>query len=637
MNYLKAINLTKSYTDKRLVDHIDFVIDKWQKIALVAKNGAGKSTLIKLITWEIDKTDWEIKLGKWIKLGVLHQECNFDMDKKTIDILFGDESNKTLEAIKSYEQILNENNFDQEKLNNILSKIDELNAWEYESKIKTIISKLQINNYLNQKISTLSGGEKKRVMLAKVLVDDPDILILDEPTNHLDLDMIEWLENYLSKSEITLFMVTHDRYFLERVCNNIWELDRWKIYTYAWNYEYFLDQKIEREKNEAIEIRNLRKLMKQELAWIKKAPRWRQTKSTHREKRFYNIEEEYDSRKATVNKEKVEMEISMEERRLGWKILKINNLNKSFWNKKILKNFSHDFRHKERVGIIWKNGVWKSTFLNMIMWIENYDSGNIKSGETVTYWFYQQKDISFHPNKRVIDIVKDFSEFMYIKAGEKISATKLLERFLFPPEQQYIMAEKLSGWEKRRLYLLTILMKNPNFLILDEPTNDLDLMTLSVLEDFLLQYQWCLIVVSHDRFFMDRIVDHLFVFKWEWEVEDFWWTYSEHKESEKFKVKSEKKEEKITPPSSANSLPSNGRTCWEDIKKKKLSYMENREFEQLMNDIQKLEERKNDINNLFLDTNLANDDIKKLSKEISEIIRNIEIKETRWMELSERA
>jgi ABC transport system ATP-binding/permease protein len=373
------------------------------------------------------------------------------------------------------------------------------------------------------------------------------------------------------------------------------------------------------------------------LAWIKKAPRGRQTKSVHREKRFYGIEEEYDNRKNTVNKEKIEMEISMEERRLGWKILKINNLNKSFWNKKILKNFSHDFRHKERVGIIWKNGVWKSTFLNMIMWIENYDSGSIKNGETVTYWFYQQKDISFHPNKRVIDIVKDVSEFMYIKAGEKITATKLLERFLFPAEQQYMMADKLSWGEKRRLYLLTILMKNPNFLILDEPTNDLDLMTLSVLEDFLLQYQWCLIVVSHDRFFMDRIVDHLFVFKGEWEVEDFWWTYSEYKESGKWKVKSEKKEEKITPTSSANNFPSNGRTCWEDIKKKKLSYMENREFEQLMNDIQKLEERKNDINNLFLDANLANDDIKKLSKEIAEIIRNIEIKETRWMELSERA
>lgn len=657
MNYLKVTNLTKSYTDKHLVDHVDFVINKWQKISLVAKNWAGKSTLIKLITGEIDKTDGKIKFGKWIKIGTLSQECDLDMDKKTIDILFGDDSNEVLKIIKSYEQILSDTNFDQEKLNTILNRIDELNAWEYESKIKTIISKLQINNYLNQKISTLSGGERKRVMLAKVLVNEPDLLILDEPTNHLDLEMIEWLENYLNKSEITLFMVTHDRYFLEKVCNNIWELDRWKIYTYEWNYEYFLSQKIEREKNEAIELRNLRKLMKQELAWIKKAPRARQTKSVHREKRFYNIEEEYDNRKKIVNKEKIEMEISMEERRLGWKILKIHNLNKSFEingllpssqlqgieKKIILNNFSHDFRHKERIWIIWKNGVWKSTFLNMIMWIENFDNGSIKTGETVTYWFYEQKDISFHPNKRVIDIVKDVSEFMYIKAGEKITATKLLERFLFPAEQQYMIADKLSWGEKRRLYLLTILMKNPNFLILDEPTNDLDLMTLSILEDFLLQYQWCLIVVSHDRFFMDRIVDHLFIFKGEWEVEDFWWTYSEYKESEKWppkfrgkQLKSEKKEEKITPPSSANNLPSNCRTCWEDIKKKKLSYMENREFEQLMNDIQKLEDRKNDINNLFLDANLPHDDIQKLSKEISEIIRNIEIKEARWMELSER-
>lgn len=646
MNYLKVTNLKKSYSDKKLVDGVDFVIDKWQKIALVAKNGAGKTTLLKLITGEIDRTDGNIFIAKGIKTWILSQDMKLDKNKLVIDELFSDTENETLQVIKNYEKILWNKELNQDGLNEILDKIDELNAWEYEMKIKTIVSKLQINNFLDQKISTLSGGEKKRIMLAKVLVDDPDLLILDEPTNHLDLQMIEWLENYLSKSEITLLMVTHDRYFLERVCSNIFELDRWKIYNYEWNYEYFLEKKLEREKNEELEMKRLRKLLKQELAWIRKAPRARESKSVHREKRFYEIEEQYDSRKDIIRKEKIEMVLETQERRLGWKILKIHNLQKNFGDKKILKDFSHDFRHKERVGIIWRNWVGKSTFLNMIMWLEKYDDWSIKTWETVTFGYYEQKEINFPANKRIIDIVKDVSEFMYIKEGEKISAWRLLERFLFPAEQQYMMADKLSWGEKRRLYLLTILMKNPNFLILDEPTNDLDLMTLNVLEEFLLQYQGCLIVVSHDRSFMDKIVDHLFVFEWDGEVVDFWWTYSEYKESEKLRVKSEK--EKTTPPSSANNLPSEGRQSLDDVKtdshglenkekKKKLGYMEQREFDGLMEDIQKLEERKDEINNLFLDVNLPHDDIKKLSKEMSEIVKQIEIKELRWMELSERA
>lgn len=660
MNYLKVTNLTKSYSDKKLVDGVDFVIDKWQKIALVAKNWAGKTTLLKLISREIDRTDGDIFLKKRIKIWVLSQNITLDWDKLVIDELFWNEnagdssaSNEALKVIKTYEQILLDPNFDQDQMNKVLNKIDELNAWEYESKIKSIVSKLQINDYLNQKIWTLSGGEKKRIMLAKVLVDEPDLLILDEPTNHLDLEMIEWLENYLSQSEITLLMVTHDRYFLERVCSNIFELDRGKIYNYEWNYEYFLNKKLEREHSESLEMNNLRKMLKKELAWIKKAPRARASKSVYREKRFYDIEEQYDSRKDTIRKEKVSMEISMDERRLGWKILKIHNLNKSFkstgllhsskwqqWKKIeekiILKDFSHDFRHKERLWIIWKNGVWKSTFLNMIMGIEDYDDGSIKTWETVTYWYYEQKEIIFPANKRVIDVVKDVSEFMYIKAGEKISAWRLLERFLFPAEQQYIMADKLSWGEKRRLYLLTILMKNPNFLILDEPTNDLDLMTLNVLEDFLLQYQWCLIIVSHDRSFMDKIADHLFIFEWEWFVKDFWGTYSEYKESEKLKSKNEKWNKKDGLLHSSQWQIS-GENNNENIeKKKKLSYMEKREFEWLMKGIQKLEERKDEINNLFMNPEIHHDDIKKLSEEVKNILRNIEIKEIRRMELSER-
>lgn len=632
MIYLKVKNLTKSYSDKILIDHIDFSIKKWQKIALVAKNGAWKTTLIKLLNGDIDKTDGEVDFRKWIKIWTLSQKMEIDGDKKVIDILFHDE-NEITQVIKQYEQILTEPYFDQDKFNDILIRIDELNAWEYESKVKTIVSKLKINQYLNQKVSTLSGWEKKRVLLAKVLADDPDFLILDEPTNHLDLDMIEWLEHYLSKSEITLLMVTHDRYFLERVCSNIFELDRWKLYNYEWNYRYFLNKKLEREKNEALEMKNLRKLLKQELAWMKKAPRARASKSVYREKKFYEIEWKYDSSKDTIKKENVEMKIEMQERRLGWKILKIHNLNKSFGDKKILNNFSHDFRHKERVWVLWKNGVWKTTFLNMIMWVEDFDDGSIKTGETVTYGYYEQKEIIFPHNKRVLDIVKDVSEFMYIKAWEKITATVLLERFLFSTEQQYMMADRLSWGEKRRLYLLTILMKNPNFLILDEPTNDLDLMTLSVLEEFLLQYQWCIIVVSHDRFFMDRIVDHLFVFEWDGDVTDFWWTYSEYKEYEK--IKNKKSDPYIG--KKLLNIDENDDGINNKLEKKKLSYMEKREFENLMNDIQKLEDRKDKISNLFLNPNMPHDEIKKLSKEIGEIIKNIETKEMRWLELSEKS
>ncbi len=627
MLYLKATNLTKSYTEKPLVDHVDFAISKWQKVALVAKNWAGKSTLLKLLAGVIDRTDGDIDWRKGIKVWFLSQQNLLNPDLTVLDELFATE-HISAKIIKEYESLLLNPEADADKLHEVIMQMEEHKAREYESKIQIIISKLNLTELLTQKVSTLSGWEAKRVALAKTLVDEPDFLLLDEPTNHLDLQMIEWLEYYLNQQEITLFMVTHDRYFLERVCSDIFELDRGKIHCYTGNYSYFLEKKAIREENEKIETYKLKQLLRKELAWIRKAPRARATKQQFRQDRFFEIEEKYDSQKAILEDESMKLEIEVQERKMGSKILKIKNLTKSFADKKIVEHFNHEFRHGERVGILGRNGVGKSTFLDMIMGLQQADSGIIEAGEKVEFGYYQQKDITFASDKKVIDIIRDVGEFMLVGKNEKVSASMLLERFLFPPKMQHQLANMLSGWEKRRLYLLSVLMHNPNFLILDEPTNDLDLITLGILEDFLMQYQGCLIVVSHDRFFMDKIVDHLFVFEWNGFVRDFRWTYSEYKEQESAIFKKEKKEK------------AKKEIEWsepEEDTKKKLSYNEKRELDQLIKDIEKLESRKDVINKDFNNTELPFDDIKKLSTELWEILRQLEIKEARWFELIERA
>lgn len=627
MLYLKATNLTKAYTDKPLVDHVDFSLSKGQKIALVAKNGAGKSTFIRLLMGQLDVTDGTIERRKWVKIGFLSQSLDLDPEALVIDELF-QADNATAQLIKSYEQIIINPEADPEQISTIISKMEEEKARDYEVKVNIIISKLSLGDLLNQQVKTLSWWEGKRVALAKALFDEPDLLILDEPTNHLDLQMIERLEYYLSQSDITLFMVTHDRYFLESVCTDIVELDRGKLFYYPGNYSYFLEKKALRQENEKVEMHKLKQVLRKELAWMRTSPRGRQTKQNFRQQRFEGIEHTYHSRKDILDEESVKLEISMEERKLGSKILKIKHLYKSFWEKKIIENFSHEFRHQERIWIIGKNGVGKSTFLNIIMEKETLDSGVVSVGERIVLGYYQQKDIVFPANKRVIDVVRDVGEYMTVAKGEKLSATTLLERFLFPVKQHHMYADALSGGEKRRLYLLTILMKNPNFLILDEPTNDLDLLTLGILEDFLNQFQWCLIVVSHDRFFMDRVVDQLFVFEGNGVIKDFWGTYTEYKEKQDAKIllsRQEKKSEgkKIIQPE--HEIP------------KKLSYMEKRELDQLIKDIDTLEKRKEKINTLFDDKDLHYDDIKKLSLELGEILRNLEIKEARRFELIARA
>jgi ABC transport system ATP-binding/permease protein len=581
--YLKVTQLTKSYTSKVLVDHVDFTISRWQKIALVAKNGAGKSTLLKLLMKEIDLSDWVIERREWIRIWYLSQDTKLDDTITVREFLFD---------------------------------FDTLQHREQEVELNIAINKLRIKPYLDQTIWSLSGWEKKRVALTKTLMGDPEMLILDEPTNHLDLDMIEWLERYLKNHRITLLMVTHDRYFLERVCTHIFELHRGKIIIFPGNYSYYLEHKSIREENERIEVHKLKQLYRKELNWIKRAPSGRQTKSNSRSTRFEHINERYDDLKDTVFTEQTKLILSMEKRQLWGKILKLKHIKKSFWDKKILSDFSHEFRHNERIGIIGKNGVGKSTFVRMLMGEEPIDSWHVQTGETVVFGHYQQKEIHFPQDKRVSDIVHD---------------RKLLEQFLFPPNQQHVFAENLSGGEKRRLHMLTILQNRPNFIVLDEPTNDLDLVTVWVLEDFLLTYQGCLIVISHDRFFMDKITDHLFIFEGDGIVKDYRGTYSEYKEQ---RIRDEVQGPRDKWQDGWKLKPETWNLALET--KSKLSYMEKRELDQLTKDIIALEKERDEINRIFDQKDVPYDDIKDLSEALWVILRQLEQKEYRWFELSSR-
>lgn len=579
MLYLKVTGLTKSYTSKILVDHADCTILQWQKIALVAKNGAWKSTFLKLLMKEVDLSDGMIEWREWLRIGYLSQDTRLDEDKTVREVLFDFDVNV---------------------------------HWEQEVELNISINKLGISSYLDQCIGLLSGGEKKRVALAKVLMWDPEMLVLDEPTNHLDLSMIEWLERYLKSHNVTLLMVTHDRYFLERVCTDIFELHRGKIKQFPGNYSYYLEKKAIREENEKIGVHKLKQLYRQELGWMRRSPSGRQTKSNARAGRFAAIADRYDADKDLLFQEQAKLILSSEKRQLWWKILKLHHIKKAFGDKKILADFSHEFRHNERIGIIGKNGVGKSTFVRVLLGEEEYDSWKMQTGETVVFGHYQQKDIVFPDDMRVSDVVND---------------RKLLEQFLFPANQQHVFANALSGGEKRRLHLLSVLHKNPNFLILDEPTNDLDLVTIGVLEEFLLQYEGCLIVISHDRFFMDKITDHLFVFEWDGVVKDFWWTYWEYKkEKDTLDRKNKNTEPHLQDKTSSDIV---------DTPKKKLSYMQQRESDQLMKDILTLEKRKDAIYVLLDNKDMHYDDVRKYTEELGNITRQLEQKEYRWFELHE--
>ena len=613
MNYLSVENISKSYGERVLFEDISFGISKDQKVAFVAKNGSGKTSILNIIAGLDTSDSGQVVSRKDISIAYLAQNTELDPNLTIEETIFSTD-NKILSIVNQYERAL-KNLDDTDAYQAAFELMEQNNAWDFETQYRQILSKLKLDN-LTLKVDTLSGGQKKRLSLAIVLISKPDLLILDEPTNHLDLEMIEWLEAFFAKEKITLFMVTHDRYFLERVCNEIVELDEGKLYKYKGNYSYYLEKKEERIALEHVTTDKAKNLFKKELEWMRKQPKARTTKSKSRIEDFNQIKEKAGQRRKD---HKVQLEINME--RLGSKILELHKVYKSFGSKKILDGFDYVFKRGERVGIIGKNGTGKSSFLNLITQKAPVDAGKIALGETVKFGYYTQTGIVVKEGQKVIEVIKEFGEFIPLKKGQKISASQLLERFLFDKKKQYDFVERLSGGEQKRLYLCAVLIQNPNFLILDEPTNDLDVVTLNVLENFLLDFPGNLLVVSHDRYFMDKIVDALFVFRGEGIVENFPGNYSDFRsydDSKSIEIAEVKTVKKIQKKETKNTL----------------TFDEKREFGSLEKEIERLQKRKKDLENQFLNVEIAPDNIAKKSEELEKIINDIELKEERWLELS---
>ena len=619
MNYLSVENISKSFGERVLFENISFGINKDQKIAFIAKNGTGKSTLLNIITGKDFPDSGQVVSRNGLKIAFLAQEPDLPSDL-TIEELILLQDNPILRIIQAYEHAL-EHPEDETVYQNAFEQMERHQAWDFETQYKQILSKLKLDKSLSTKISDLSGGQKKRLALANVLITKPDLLILDEPTNHLDLEMIEWLEVFFSKENITLFMVTHDRYFLERVCNEIIELDQKKLYSYKGNYSYFLEKKEQRLAQEQASVDKAKNLYTKELDWMRRQPKARTTKSKSRIDDFYIIKEQAHKRR---QEHIVQLEINME--RLGSKIVELHNISKRFEDKIILDKFNYVFKRGERVGIIGKNGTGKSTFLNILTGTTPPDTGKVVIGETIKFGYYTQQGISVQTGQKVIDIIKKYGEYIPLNKGRILSAEQLLERFLFDRKKQYDFVEKLSGGELKRLYLCTILIQNPNFLILDEPTNDLDIVTLNVLEAFLMDYPGCLLIVSHDRYFMDKIVDHLFVFRGNGEVEDFPGNYSDFFVYEQSTTKDSTKENNVQ----EKETPKN---TWRQTAKG-LSYNEQKEYAKLEKEIAKLEDKKREIESLFSEGMLSNDEIQQKSIELNDILTDLDQKTERWFELS---
>ncbi|MCF2874791.1 MULTISPECIES: ABC-F family ATP-binding cassette domain-containing protein [unclassified Tenacibaculum] len=614
MNYLSVENISKAYGEKILFQDISFGINKDQKIAFVAKNGSGKTSILNIVAGVDESDTGQVVSRKGIDIAYLSQDDKLD-PSLSIEETISSTDNKVLDIIKQYEKAL-ENPDNTEAYQEAFELMEQHNAWDFETQYKQILSKLKLDN-LQQKVGLLSGGQKKRLSLALVLIQKPDLLILDEPTNHLDLEMIEWLEAFFAKEKITLFMVTHDRYFLERVCNEIIELDNGQLYKYKGNYSYYLQNKEERLALEATNLSKAKSLFKKELDWMRRQPKARTTKSKSRIDDFFEIKKKAHKRRT---EHEVQLEINME--RLGSKIVELHKMKKSFGDKVILDGFDYVFKRGERIGVIGKNGTGKSSFLNMLTGAIPLDGGKVVVGETVKFGYYTQKGIVIKEGQKVIEVIKEFGEYIPLSKGRKISAGQLLERFLFDRKKQHDFVEKLSGGEQKRLYLCAVLIQNPNFLILDEPTNDLDVVTLNVLENFLLDYPGNLIVVSHDRYFMDKIVDNLFVFRGEGAVDNFPGNYSDFRAYEDSKPKEEKevKQEVVAPVKTP--------------KKGVLSYNEKREWGLLEKDIDRLQKKKAALEEKFMNVEFSADEINEKSKELQDIIESIEEKEERWFELS---
>lgn len=586
---------------------------------MVAKNGSGKSTLLRVIAGKEagEGEHFSMLVRRDVRVGILDQDPHFHPTWTVMDAAFSG-NNPMLLAVRRYEKALIHPNEDNE-LQEAMMVMDDLKAWDFEARIKEILFKLNITDF-EQQVSTLSGGQQKRLALAQLLIDDPEFIILDEPTNHLDLDMIEWLEAFLGQSNLTLFMVTHDRYFLERVCDNIVELDRGKLYRYTGNYSEFLMKKALRHENEGIDLEKSQKLMRKELDWIRRAPKARGTKAKSRVDAFEQIQE-----KASQKLDNNEIQIEIKGARLGSKILEAQYISKAYGDQVLIKDFNYKFKKGERVGIVGKNGMGKSTLLKLLTGEVRPDGGKVVVGGTVQFGYYSQDGIQLKDDKRVIDVITDIAEYIPLEKGNKLSASNLLERFLFSKPQQQVYVSQLSGGERRRLYLLTVLMENPNFLILDEPTNDLDIITLNVLEDFLLDFPGCVLIVSHDRYFMDKLVDHLFIFEGNGNIRDFNGNYQEYRElkqeeeaDERRRNAQDKKQDTPTP------KPQSG-----------LSQEHRKEMNRLEKELKRIEERKAAIHEQFSTGELDPSAIEKLGKELAELQDALDEKEMRWLELSE--
>jgi ATP-binding cassette subfamily F protein uup len=624
MHYVSVEGLTKSYGIQPLFQNISFNIEEGDKIALIARNGTGKSTLLRILAGKETADDGKVWINKDVDVVLLEQEPSFVEDKSVLDNIFF-HNHPIINAIKEYE-LLSEDG-DPDKLSDAIVKMDDMGAWDFDAKVKLVLEKLKIH-HLQQPVSNLSGGQRKRVALAKTLIDigfehKHVLLIMDEPTNHLDVEMVEWLEHYFDKENVTLLLVTHDRYFLDAACTEIWEMEGSNIYVHKGDYQNYLEKKTARIENDLSSIDKAKNTYRRELEWMRKQPKARTTKSKSRQDNFYVVEKKA---KQQIVDEQVQLEMKMN--RLGGKIAELKKLNKSYGEKILLKGFDYTFKKGERIGVAGKNGAGKSTFINILQGIEQPDSGKVNIGDTVVFGNYSQQGLVVKEDMRVIEFVKDIAEHFPLASGGSLSAAQFLQLFLFDPDKQYTYISKLSGGERRRLHLLSILFRNPNFLILDEPTNDLDLPTLGVLENFLSEFPGCLLIVSHDRYFMDRLVDHLFIFEGDGVIRDFPGNYSQYRQAvaDKTLPELEKKAEEIT----NNIAP-----VINSSQKRQLSFKEKREFELLGKEITTLNEEKENVTKKLNNGNTSFEELQQLSLRIGQITELLDEKELRWLEISE--
>ena len=626
ISYLQIDGLTKSFGDLVLFEDITFGIAQGQKVGLIAKNGTGKTTLLNIIAGKEDYDNGAVVFRNDLRVGYLEQTPVYPEGLTVLQACFYS-PNETVRLIAEYEEAMASD--DHSNLQDILMRMDNLKAWDYEQRAKQILSQLKITNF-DQKVEHLSGGQLKRVALANVLITDPELIILDEPTNHLDLEMTERLEGYLSRANISILMVTHDRYFLDRVCSEIIEIDRQQIYQYKGNYSYYLEKRQERMETMNTEVERANNLLRKELEWMRRQPQARGTKAKYRIDAFYELE-----KKAKQQRDNGNVNLDVKASYIGSKIFEAEHVTKSFGSIKIVEDFNYIFARYEKMGIVGNNGTGKSTFIKMLMGEVEPDSGRFDVGETVRFGYYSQDGLQFDEQMKVIDVVQDIAEYVDLGDGKKLGVSQFLNYFLFTPEKQHSYVYKLSGGEKRRLYLCTVLMRNPNFLVLDEPTNDLDIVTLNVLEEYLRNFKGCVIVVSHDRYFMDKVVDHLLVFRGNADLKDFPGNYTQYRDWKEVQDQLEKEAEAARQPKQTPAPEKNNRPQPEQ--KKKLTFKERKEFEALEAEIPQLEAEKAELETAMSSGTLSNDELMTKSERIAKVIEEIDEKTMRWLELSELA